>query len=77
MMFSEVDYLTLQERYEDMRREAEGERQLRVAFPRPPHRNPARRLAARVLQGAGQAALRMSDALGPQVDYPTGYGAVG
>jgi hypothetical protein len=28
-------------------------------------------------RGAGQAALRMSDALGPQVDYPSGYGATG
>jgi len=77
MMFSALDVLAQQERFEDMRCEAEHERLLRAAFPPMPHRNPARRLAARVLRGAGQAALRMSDALGPQVDYTTGYGAVG
>jgi hypothetical protein len=43
MMFSKVEYLTQQQRYEDMRREAEHERLLRAAVPQPSHRNPARR----------------------------------
>jgi len=77
MSFSEASQLMRYEHYQDLLREAEQERLLRAAFPRSRNLRALRRVAARVLRDAGGLALRVSDALNPQVESRTDYDVVG
>jgi len=77
MLFSEATQLMQHERYLDLLRQAEQERLLAVACPRPPRRRGARRAAARLLRYAARQALRTSEALSPQGEGRADYEAAG
>jgi hypothetical protein len=77
MLFSEATQLMQHERYLDLLRQAEQERFLAVAFPRPLRRRGARRAAARLLRYAARLALRTSEALSPQGEGRADFEAAG
>ena len=77
MLFSEATQLMQHERYLDLLRQAEQERLVAVAFPRPPRRRGARRAAARLLRYAARLALRTSEALSPHGEGRADYEAAG
>lgn len=68
MLISNVRQLAQHAHYQDLLREAEQERRLRAAFPERQGHRTLRRLAAGALRDVGRLALRVSDALNPQVE---------
>jgi hypothetical protein len=77
MIVGETFHLMQREHYRDLLRDADQERMLAAAFPRPAGQRRLRRLAAGALRGLATAALQTSEALGPQLDQRSTLGAAG